>query len=81
MSFHYNGANIYLLMVKNSILATQLCLGSISKDWKVDNMKKAVLNGYAYQVSVDYDVVPTASIPHTYNCLMIINGMLKYETA
>ena len=43
-------------------------------------MKKAGLNGYAYHFSVDYDVVPTTTIPHTYNYLMIINGMLENET-
>ena len=34
-------------------------------------MKKAGLNGYAYHFSVDYDVVPTTTIP---------NGMLENET-
>ena len=45
-----NGANSYLLVniteilkfkAKNSeIVASPLCLGNISKDWSVDNMKK-----------------------------------------
>ena len=49
-SFHYNGANSYLFVngteiykfkAKDSeIVATPLCLGNISKDWSVDNMKK-----------------------------------------
>ena len=76
-----NGKEVLKFKAKDSkVLATLLCLWNISKDWKVDNMKKAGLNGYAYHFSVDYDVVPTTTIPHTYNYLMIINGMLENET-
>ena len=54
---------IYLLKVqkfinlkqKIEIVATLLCLGNISKDWSVDNMKKTGLNGYVYNFSVDYN--------------------------
>ena len=65
LSLHYNGANsclfvngteIYNFKVKDSeIVATPLCLGNISKDWSVDNMKKAGFSGYVYYFSVDYD--------------------------
>ena len=51
-SLHYNGANsclfvngteIIKLKAKDSeIVASPLCLGSISKDWSTDNMKKLV---------------------------------------
>ena len=50
LSLHYNGANCYLFVngeeiykfkAKDSeIVATSLCLGNISNDWTVDNMKK-----------------------------------------
>ena len=50
LSLHYNGANSYLFVngieiykfkAKDSeIVATPLCLGNISKDWSVDNIKK-----------------------------------------
>ena len=50
LSLHYNGANSYLFVngteiykfeAKDSeILASQLCLGDISKDWSIDNVKK-----------------------------------------
>ena len=50
LSLHYNGANSYLFVngkeiykfkAKDSnIVASPLCLGNISKDWSVDNMKK-----------------------------------------
>ena len=39
----------------SEILAHSLCLGNISKDWSVDNMKKTWLNSYVYDFSVDYD--------------------------
>ena len=65
LSLHYNGANTYLFVngteiykfkVKDSeIVASPLCLGNISKDWSVDNMKKTGFNGYVYDFSVDYD--------------------------
>ena len=53
LSLHYNGANSYLFVngteiykrkAKDSeIVTTPFCLGNISKDWLVDNMKKQVL--------------------------------------
>ena len=59
----YNGANSYLFVngkeiykfkAKDSeIVATPLCLGNISKDWLVDNMKRTGFNGYVYGFSVD----------------------------
>ena len=65
LSLHYNGANSYLFannteIIKfkakdSNIIATPLCLGNISKDWSVDNMKDTGLNGYVYDFSVDYD--------------------------
>ena len=50
LSLHYNGVNSYLFVngievynfkTKDSeIVATPLCLGNISKDFSVNNMKK-----------------------------------------
>ena len=50
LSLHSNGANSYLFVngieiykfkAKDfEIVATPLCLGNISKDWSIDNMKK-----------------------------------------
>ena len=72
LSLHYNGANSYLFVnvseiykfkAKDSeIVATPLCLGNISKDWSVDNMKKTGFNGYIYDFSVDYDGVAVDNI-------------------
>ena len=57
----------------SAIVATPLCLGNISKDWSVDNMKKTELNGYVYEFSVDYkpfnppiNVTKAISIFHEY---------------
>ena len=60
---HYNGANSYLFVngteiykfkAKDSqIVATLICLGNISKDWSIDNMKKTGLNDYVYDFIVD----------------------------
>ena len=53
-----NGIEIYKLLAKDyEIVATALCLGSISKDWTVDNMKKTGLNEYIYDFRADYDVI------------------------
>ena len=54
LSLHYNEANNYLFVngteiykfkTKDSeIVAAPLCLGNISKNWSVDNMKKKKLD-------------------------------------
>ena len=76
---HYNGANSYLFVngieiikfkSKNSeIVVTPLCLGNISKDWVVGNMKKVNLMDLS-DVSVDYDVIAVNDILHIHNYLM-----------
>ena len=64
MSLHYNGANSYLFVNGTEIykfkvkysenVASPLCLGNISKDWSIDNLKKTGFNRYFYYFSVDY---------------------------
>ena len=76
----YNGANSYLFVngteiikfkAKDSeIVAYPLCLGNISKDFSVDNMKKTGLNGYVYDFSVDYNAILVADILDIHKCLM-----------
>ena len=46
----------------SEIVATPLCLGKISKDFSVNNLKKTGLNGYGYDFSIDYDDITSASI-------------------
>ena len=80
LSLHYNGANSYLFVngteihkfkAKDSeIVATPLCLGNVSKDWSVDNMKKTGLNEYVYDFSVDYNDTTVDDILDTQKNLM-----------
>ena len=80
LSLHYNGANSYLFVnskeihkfkAKDSeIVPTPLCLGSISKDWSVDNMKKTGFDAYVYEFSVDYHAIAVDDILDIHNYLM-----------
>ena len=53
---------IYLLMIQKLLNSKKkiLKLRHISKDWSVDNMKNAGLNGYVYDFSVDYNAIAVA---------------------
>ena len=85
LSLHYNGSNSYLFIngteiykskAKDSeIVKTSLCLGNISKDFSVDNMKKTGFNGYVYDFSVDYDAVAVDGILDIHKYLMKKNGI------
>ena len=86
LSLHYNGENSYLFVngteiikfkVKDSeIVATPLCLGNISKNWSVDNMKKTEFNGYVYDFSVYYNVTDVDDIKDIHKYLMKINDIV-----
>ena len=86
LSLHYNGANNYLFVngteiitftAKDSeIVAAPLCLGNISKDWSVDNMKRTGFNGYVYDSSVDYDAIEIDNILDIHKYLMKKNNMI-----
>ena len=66
-----NGKEIHKFKAKDSeIVATPLCLGNISKDWSLDNMKKTGLNGYVYDVSVDYGDITGDDILDIHKYLM-----------
>ena len=83
---HYNGANNYLFVncteiikfkAKDSeIVANPLCLGNISEDFFVDNMKKTGLYGYVYDFSVDYDAVAVGNILDIHKYLMEKNDII-----
>ena len=83
LSLHYNGANnganylfvngtkIIKFKVKYAkIVATPLCLGNISKDWSVDNMKRTGFKGYVYDFSVDYGAIAVDDILDIHKYLM-----------
>ena len=77
---HYNRANSYLFVNGTEIykfkakdsetVPASLCLGNISKDWSVDNMKKTGLTGYVYGFSVDYDAIAFDDIKNIHKYLM-----------
>ena len=85
LRLHYNGANSYLFVNSTEIIkfkakdynitATPLCLGNISKDWSVDNMKDTGLNGYVYDFSVDYHAVAVDDIKNIHKYLMKKNDI------
>ena len=89
LRLHYSGANSYLLVngteiykfkAKDSeIVTTPLCLGNISKDWSVDNMKKTGFNGYVYDFSVDYDAIVVDDILDIHKYLMKKNNIIRYD--
>ena len=80
LCLHYNGGKSYLFVngteiikfkVKDfAIVAGSLCLGSISKDWSTDNMKKTGLTGYVYDFSADYNAVALDDIKDIHKYLM-----------
>ena len=47
-----------------------MCLGNISKDWLVDDMKKTGIKGYVYDFSVDYDAIAVYDITDIHKYLM-----------
>ena len=72
LSLHYNGEDSYLFVNSTEIykfkakdsetVATPLCLGNISKDWSVVNMKKTGFNEYVHDFSADYDATDVGDI-------------------
>ena len=86
LSLHYNGANSYLFVngtqiykfkAKDSeIVVGPICLGNISKDWSVDNMKRTGFTGYVYDFSVDYDATDVDDIKDIHKYLMKKNNIV-----
>ena len=77
-----NGTEITKFKAKDSeIVANPLCLGKISKDWSVDNIRKTGLSGYVYDFSVDYDAIAVDDILDIHKYLMkkkIYRNVLVY---
>ena len=86
LSLYYNGANSYLFVngteiikfkAKDSnIVTTPLCLGNMSKDFYVDNMKKTGLNGHVCDFSVHYDAIAVDDILVIHKYLMEKNNII-----
>ena len=83
LSLHYNGANSYLFVngkeiykfkAKDSeILVGPICLGNISRDWSVVNMKRT---DYDYDFSVDYEAIAIDDIKNIHKYLMKKNDIM-----
>ena len=86
LSLYYNGENsqlfvngteIYKFKAKDfEIVASPLCLGNISKEWLIDNMKKTGFNGYVYDFSVDYNATDVDDIKYIHKYLMKKNNIV-----
>ena len=87
LSLHYNGANSYLFVNCTEIIKFKakdpgitpypLCLGSISKDWSVDDTKTTGLKkACVYDFSVDYDSIAASDILDIHKYLMKKNGIV-----
>ena len=80
LSLYYNGANSYLFVngteiykfkAKDSeILVSAICLGNVSKDWSLDNMKRSGFAGYVYDFGIDYDPIAVDDIKSFHKYLM-----------
>ena len=73
-----NGTEIITFKAKDSeITADPLCLGNISSDWSVINMKKTELKGYVYDFSVDYDTIAVSDISDILKYLLKKNEIVQ----
>ena len=69
-----NATKIYQFKAKDSeIKDYALCLGNISKDFKINNMKKAGLKGVVKFFSVDFNPIDT-------NDFLDIHKFIKKKT-
>ena len=72
-----NGTEIYKFKAKDSeIVPTPFCLGKISKDRSVDNMRRTRYTGYVYDFSADYDAVAVDDIKDIHKYLMKKNNII-----
>ena len=93
---HYNGANSYLFVNATEIykfkskdleiLVAPICLGNISKEWSVYNMKRTGFTGSVYDFSVDYDPIAVDDIKNIHKYLMkkniiILRNVSTYDCA
>ena len=74
--FFVNGTEIKFKAKDSEIVAVPLCLGNISEDVSVDNMKKIGLNEYVYNIIVDYDAIAVDDILDIHKYLMKKNGIV-----
>ena len=58
-----------------------ICLGNISKDWTVDNMKKTGFTGYVCDFRVDYNPISVSDIKDIHKYLMEKNNIVWISKA
>ena len=85
-SLHFNGANSYLFVngteiykfkaKESEISLGSICIGNISKDWSVENMKRTGSTGYVYDFSVNYNDTVVDDIKDIHKYLMKKNIMI-----
>ena len=73
-----NGKESHKFKTKDSeIIAVPLCLGNISRDFSIDNMKKKTgFNGHVYYFSVDYRAIALEDILNIHKYLMRKNNII-----
>ena len=83
LGLHYNsylfvnGTEIYKFKAKDSeIVVGPICLGNISKDWSVDNIKRTEFTGYVYDFSVDYYPIAANDIKNIHKYLLKKNNII-----
>ena len=86
LSLHCNGTNSYLFVngteiikfkAKDSeIVAPPICLGNISIDCSIDNIKRTGLNGYFYDSSADYEAIAVDDLLGIHGDLMKKNDIV-----
>ena len=66
-----SGTEIYKFKAKDSeTVARPLCIGNISKDWSVDNVKRPGFTGHDYDFSADYNDIGVDNIKNLHKYLM-----------
>ena len=73
-----NGTELYKFKAEDSeIVTTPLCLGNISKDWSISNMKRTGFTVYVYDFSVDYDAIDGDDIKDIHKYLIKKNNIVQ----
>ena len=86
LSLHYSGADIYLFVNCTEIIKFKAkdseitpyppCLGNISKDWSIDNMKETSLQVFVYDISIEYHAIKVSDILDSHKYLMEKNKIV-----
>ena len=88
LSLHYNGSNSYKYINSKQVKDSEIkyfapCLGDVSKDFTINNMKKTRLKGVVKYFSVDFNSINTYGILDIHKYFMkriwykIMFGLIK----